>query len=83
MKDIGHSVELGEIRTVEGVTSGVNYAHLSPDGKRHESFIHFNLFGEKTGWDVLSMKPLTLSPSLRCRRCDHHGFIREGRWVPA
>lgn len=34
-------------------------------------------------WTVESWDPLTLSPSLQCRSCAHHGFIREGRWVPA
>jgi len=24
---------------------------------------------------------LTVSPSLLCRTCGHHGFIRDGRWV--
>lgn len=26
---------------------------------------------------------LTVAPSLLCRTCGNHGFIREGRWVPA
>lgn len=26
---------------------------------------------------------LTLSPSVVCRTCGHHGFVRAGRWVPA
>lgn len=26
---------------------------------------------------------LTLSPSILCRTCGHHGFVRAGRWVPA
>ncbi|HEX3778419.1 MAG TPA: DUF6527 family protein [Pseudonocardiaceae bacterium] len=26
---------------------------------------------------------LTLSPSLACRHCPSHGFIRDGRWVDA
>lgn len=34
-------------------------------------------------WQVLSLDPLTLSPSTRCRACGLHGFIRDGRWVPA
>lgn len=38
---------------------------------------------EDDGWDVLSVNPLTLSPSLLCKACGHHGFIRQGRWVPA
>jgi hypothetical protein len=41
-------------------------------------------------WDVVSLEPLTLSPSLLCRyrwqqgpECGDHGFIREGKWVSA
>jgi hypothetical protein len=34
-------------------------------------------------WAVESWQPLTLSPSVLCRICGNHGFIREGQWVPA
>lgn len=34
-------------------------------------------------WQVESLEPLTLSPSLLCTRCGHHGWIRGGRWEPA
>ncbi len=34
-------------------------------------------------WTLVSREPLTLAPSLLCRACGDHGFIREGRWVPA
>lgn len=33
-------------------------------------------------WQVSSWEPLTLSPSLLCH-CGDHGFIQQGRWVPA
>jgi hypothetical protein len=33
-------------------------------------------------WTVESWDPLTLSPRLLCG-CGDHGFIRNGRWVPA
>lgn len=33
-------------------------------------------------WRVESWTPLTLTPSVACK-CGDHGFIREGRWVPA
>jgi hypothetical protein len=35
------------------------------------------------GWKVESFEPLTLSPSLLCTVCGDHGFIRDGKWVPA
>jgi hypothetical protein len=34
-------------------------------------------------WTVQSWEPLTISPSVLCRACGHHGFIRDGKWVPA
>lgn len=81
--DIGHDVFI-ERRYHEGALAGIAYEHPRPDGvpcsaagwvpvKPHD--IH--------GWDLVSEEPLTLSPSLLCRGCGHHGFIREGRWVPA
>lgn len=34
-------------------------------------------------WKVEQAEPLTLSPSILCRACGDHGFIRNGRWVRA
>lgn len=34
-------------------------------------------------WEVLAEDPLTLSPSLACGMCPHHGFVRAGQWIPA
>lgn len=34
-------------------------------------------------WQLHSLDPLDVSPSLLCRTCGHHGFIRQGRWIPA
>jgi hypothetical protein len=33
-------------------------------------------------WEVQSQEPLTLSPSIACQGCGHHGYIRAGRWWP-
>lgn len=33
-------------------------------------------------WQVVSLDPVTLSPSLLCNACGHHGHIRNGRWEP-
>jgi hypothetical protein len=34
-------------------------------------------------WQVISLQPLTLSPSLLCLLCGDHGWIREGAWLRA
>jgi hypothetical protein len=32
---------------------------------------------------IESVAPLTISPSLACAACSWHGWIRDGKWVPA
>jgi len=34
-------------------------------------------------WDRVSEHPLTLTPSILCRVCGNHGYIRENQWVEA
>lgn len=33
--------------------------------------------------DLGTVAGLTLTPSIRCAMCGHHGFIVDGRWQPA
>lgn len=39
--------------------------------------------GGRAVWQVETWEPLTISPSVLCRRCGHHGFIRNGLWEAA
>jgi hypothetical protein len=50
------------------------YVSLNPDDGTHWTVEA----GEAGTWEGL-----TLSPSVLCRRCGHHGWIRDGRWVDA
>lgn len=69
--------------------AGALITHPRKDGQPGEclSGISFDLpetrphFAERAMWQVESWEPLTLSPSLLCRVCGDHGFIRHGRWV--
>jgi hypothetical protein len=67
--------------------AGAIISHLKPDGSECFAGIHFDLPETKqlegARWQVVSWEPLTLTPSLLCLTCKDHGFIREGRWVPA
>lgn len=49
--------------------------------------IYFNVPGNESitrpKWNVESLDPLTLSPSVLCTLCGNHGFIRNGKWVGA
>lgn len=84
--DIGHGVSI-EQRCLQGDTVPCGVAYKHPDGKGGicGGWVPYkSLTGwPPNGWDVLSRDPLTLAPSLLCRICGHHGFIREGKWVPA
>lgn len=39
------------------------------------------LFPDHPKWKVESWEPLTLSPSILCRLCGDHGFIKQGKWI--
>lgn len=70
---------------------GAIVSHPRADGKPGKcwSSITFRsptadrVFPEHTMWDVLQEEPLTVSPSILCRECGDHGFIRGGQWQPA
>ncbi len=34
-------------------------------------------------WRVVQQDPLTVVPSINCLGCGTHGWITDGRWVPA
>lgn len=70
---------------------GANIAHKRPDGADCVGWIAFagrawaNSFspGAIATWAVESDDPLTLSPSILCRGCGDHGYVRNGKWVRA
>lgn len=70
---------------------GIVINHPVPDGKDCQgvAVIHFDtpevrtVFPASHCWQVLSWEPLTVSPSILCMACGDHGWIKEGRWVPA
>lgn len=48
--------------------------------------IHFIIPGHplfQDGWTVISLDPLTLTPSLDRKECGCHGFITDGKWISA
>lgn len=83
--DIGSGVSI-EVRFVPdgfpetGEVGGVAYVH-NCNGQQREDYVP--VWGPGELWTVMQREPLTLSPSLLCRACAHHGFITNGKWVPA
>lgn len=86
--DLGHNVRIMfSTRTVDGPRVGLIESHRSPEGRECGGQVLFDVPENKDlrpgpRWTVESWSPLTLSPSILCS-CGHHGWIREGQWIPA
>lgn len=74
-------IDLGRdhwLRWHSGDHPGASVYHKAPSGE--DCLSGFNLL--PGGWKMEQAYPLTISPSLLCS-CGDHGFIRDGKWVPA
>jgi hypothetical protein len=88
--DIGDNHEIVYLNYGGEERVAIDVFHKTKDGKDCAGFVPFRgrawdacFSGEIAAWDVLSIDPLTLSPSILCRACGDHGFIRDGKWVQA
>lgn len=96
--DFGHGVLGRWTVDRQGERVGVHYSHPMPNppvpGRRCMGGIIFDTpearaaipehFARGSGvWQLHSLDPLDVSPSLLCVTCGHHGFIRQGAWVEA
>jgi len=81
--DIGHGVSIQKrYRDGSLLEGGVAYRHPHPKtGVTCEGWVSFRPKWADA-WDLLAEEPLTMSPSLLCRACGHHGFIENGKWRP-
>lgn len=57
------------------------FAHRKDDGTM--CWGQIALGSIPNSWRVWSWDPLTLEPSIECPEHRCHGWIREGKWVPA
>lgn len=82
-EDIGHGITIERV-VYKGQFAGINWCHPTPVSGTQctGGFVNFNGRYMDDGWDILSEEPLTLSPSLLCKACGCHGYIRDGKWVP-
>jgi hypothetical protein len=70
---IGHDIWIGPDRTSPDKPLVWHWCPLADDW----------VAGGTRGHDLDQADPLTLSPSLLWSCCNTHGWIREGRWIPA
>jgi hypothetical protein len=76
---IGHDVEV-QLETDELGAKWLNQWHTCTEGRT--AYAHLPL-DVPHGWKLCSEEPLTVEPSILCLGCQHHGFVRDGRWVSA
>lgn len=62
--------------------------HRRSDGSICSGAIHFDTprtrrMSETNLWTLHSLDPLHVEPSVLCKTCGDHGFVREGKWVVA
>lgn len=86
--DLGHDVLIMfTVRQDGGPRIGFIESHPTPEGRGCSGQVTFDvpeaadLRGPR--WTLVSMDPLHIEPSVLCRGCGHHGFVRDGAWVPA
>lgn len=78
-RDAGHGI-LYRFMLEDGKIDCFEYEHECL-GKRRSDLLPLRpSWG--TGWYVDSEEPVTLRPSIHCRSCGLHGFMRAGRWIP-
>lgn len=85
--DMGHE-HYGYLIMHEGKPRGVGVMHPTPDGMfcGSSAFWDVSIYApghELPCWTLNSLDPLDISPSLLCLMCGDHGFIRQGKWIPA
>jgi hypothetical protein len=91
--DIGHGLTAalrlseGFPGLTDGVPVGVLLTHPCPmrNGERIEDFIPVDYPGGATfnTWQLFSRDPISLGPSVNYQCCGLHGFVTDGKWVPA
>lgn len=85
----GHKIVFSEYKGEKRVCA--NVLHPPVEGKCDgDGFIAFegrswarSFEARIATWTIESDEPFTLSPSILCRACGDHGFIRGGKWVRA
>lgn len=86
--DLGHGVRVVFTAWNRHDKAGLLVEHPCGDDDNHISGIMFDLpgvaeaFPDRPLWELVTLDPLTVRPSLKCRACGHHGWITDGRWEP-
>lgn len=89
MIGLGHGHFYSRYVNDDGDWIGIIDHHQKPDGSQcGGGSVLFDVpanagFADSNKWTLVSEDPFHLEPSLLCRICGDHGFIRDGKWVLA
>lgn len=79
----GHQIELEPSEVLSGLRDNhgcsISYGWI-PFANAEPPFDEREVGWTVDNWDL---DHFTLSPSVQCTNCGDHGYIRDGRWVPA
>lgn len=87
--DLGNGTVAVWIVTDDGKVIGLIERHQCYQDRKSGGAVMFTLgYGPTQTWTVESGTPgnwegFTISPSIACQTCSHHGWIRDGKWVDA
>ena len=87
--DVGHGHTLTRLADADGSLYGFVDEHTSlKTGEPCSGSVCVNpgpddVKYNRDVWTMESEEPLSLTPSLLCTTCGEHGFVRDGKWVPA
>jgi len=81
---IGHLIEASEAQPHPSGYAGITIEHTRPDGRQCGHIATWDgSQGPNRTWTLVLLDPLHIEPSLLCRVCGDHGFVRNGRWQSA
>lgn len=78
--DAGGGINI-RLRRYKGTPEALEYTHVCGSRGLREDAIPLQP-DWSNGWKIERLEPLTLTPSLLCKSCGNHGFVRNGKWIP-
>jgi hypothetical protein len=66
-----------------GAIAGWHVLHRRASGEWCMGTVNIDPNTAQGVWQLIQLDPLTIDPSILCRTCGEHGYIREGQWVDA
>lgn len=67
----------------DGALEGIVEVHTNAHGDECVGAVPFNMLRKPNFMYTGEWPNISVTPSILCKRCMNHGYIRDGKWVPA